>query len=63
MWGRITGREFPARLADEATAYLANMECDLIDEDDVLDEWLTTIADSPNPGPVRDEIRSLATIV
>ena len=32
------------------------------DEDDVLDEWLTTIADSPNPGPVRDEIRSLASI-
>jgi acetoin utilization protein AcuC len=62
MWGRITGQAFPERLSDEATAYLASMECDLIDEDDVLDEWLTTIADSPNPGPVRDEIRSLASI-
>jgi acetoin utilization protein AcuC len=62
MWGRITGREFPDRLSDEATEYLAKMECDLIDEDDVLDEWLTTLADAPNPGPVRDEIRVLAAI-
>ena len=35
------------------------MECDLIDDDDVEEAWLTTLADSPYPGPVRDEIRSL----
>ena len=59
MWGRITGQAFPERLPEEATEYLGNMECDLIDEDDVPDEWLTTLADTPYPGPVRDEIRSL----
>ena len=59
MWGRVTGQVFPARLPEEATAYLRNMECDLIDEDEVLEEWLTTLADTPYPGPVRNEIRSL----
>ena len=61
MWGRITGQVFPDRLPDEATAYLASMECDLVDEEDVRDEWLTTLADSPNPGPIRDAVRSLVT--
>ena len=59
MWGRISKRAFPARLPEEATDYLRNMECDLIDEDDVLEEWLTTLADTPCPGPIRDETRSL----
>jgi acetoin utilization protein AcuC len=59
MWGRISGREFPARLPDAAIDYLSAMECDLIDEDEVQDAWLTTLADSPNRGPVRDAIRSL----
>jgi acetoin utilization protein AcuC len=59
MWGRISGREFPERLPDEAIDYLTAMECDLIDEDEVQDAWLTTLADSPNRGPVRDAIRLL----
>ncbi len=59
MWGRISGRSFPDRLPPEATAYLRNMECDLVDDDDIREEWLTTLADTPYPGPVRDEIRSL----
>jgi len=62
MWGRISGREIPAVLPEEVTAYLAEMECDLIDEDDVDPAWLTTMADTPYPGPVRDEIKSLARI-
>jgi acetoin utilization protein AcuC len=59
MWGRISGREFPDRLPDEAIDYLSGMECDLIDEDEVQEAWLTTLADVPNRGPVRDAIRSL----
>jgi acetoin utilization protein AcuC len=59
MWGRITRREFPAKLPEAATEYLSRMECDLIDEDDVREQWLTTLADTPCPGPIRDEIRSL----
>ena len=63
MWGRISGREFPERLPEAAIQYLGNMECDLVDEEDVLDAWLTTLADCPNPGPVRDEIRSLVPLL
>ena len=60
--GRILA-QFPDRLPAEATDYLRSMECDLIDEDDVDDAWLTTMADSPYPGPIRDEIKSLANHV
>jgi acetoin utilization protein AcuC len=59
LWGRIAGKEIPERLGTEATAFMSRMECELIDEEDVEEEWLTTVADSPYPGPVRDEIRSL----
>jgi len=62
MWGRICGREIPVTLPEEATAYLAEIECDLIDEDDVDPAWLTTMADTPYPGPIRDEIKLLAQI-
>lgn len=59
MWGRISGQSMPERLPAEATAYLREMECDLIDEDDIEDAWLTTMADTAYPGPIRDEIKSL----
>ena len=59
MWGRISRREIPERLPAEATEYLRHMECDLLDDEDILEEWLTTIADTPRPGPVRDDVRAL----
>ena len=58
LWGRISGKPMPERLGPEAEAFMRSMECDLIDEEDVEEQWLTTIADTPYPGPVRDEIRS-----
>ncbi len=63
MWGRLAGYEMPDRLPPEAADYMADMECDLIDEDDVQQAWLTTMADSPYPGPVRDEITWLVANV
>jgi hypothetical protein len=36
------------------------MECDLIDEDEVEPEWLESLVDTRNDGPVRPEIESLA---
>lgn len=59
LWGRIAGKEIPERLDAEAIAFMRRMECDLIDDDDMEDQWLTTVADTPYPGPIRDEIRSL----
>ena len=63
MWGRISGQELPARLPPEACDFMSRMECDLIDDEDIEEQWLTTMADSPYPGPIRDEIKSLVTIV
>ena len=60
LWGYINGESMPARLPPEAEAFMRSMECDLIDEDEVEEAWLTTLADSPCPGPVRDEVVSVA---
>ena len=63
MWGRISGRDLPERLPPEVTEYMRGMECDLIDEEDVQESWLTTMADTPYPGPVRDEIELMVANV
>jgi acetoin utilization protein AcuC len=63
LWGRINGEDIPATLPAAAQAFLATMECDLVDEEDVEPAWLTTMADTPYPGPIRDEVRSIADTV
>ena len=60
LWGRLSGQEIPGKLPQPAIDLLHSMECDLVDEEDVDDSWFDTIADSPNPGPVRQSIASLA---
>jgi acetoin utilization protein AcuC len=60
MWGRLSGQQFPGQLPAAAVKLLQGMECDLIDEEDIEPEWLTTLVDSPNDGLVRGEIESLA---
>lgn len=59
MWGRICKKRIPDCLPVEAREFMARMECDLVDEDEVEEQWLTTMADTPYPGPIRDEIRSM----
>ena len=60
LWGRINGEMFPKTLPREATEMLSVMECDLVDEEDIDPAWLTSMVDSPYPGPVRDAIKSVA---
>ena len=60
LWGRISGQQIPDELPQQAVELLHGMECDLVDEDDVDMRWFNTIADSPNPGAVRDSVKSLA---
>jgi acetoin utilization protein AcuC len=60
LWGRINGEVFPETLPREATEMLSGMECDLVDDEDVDPAWLSSMADSPYPGPVRDAIKSMA---
>jgi acetoin utilization protein AcuC len=59
LWGRISGQEIPDSLPQQAIELLHGMECDLVDEEDVDASWYNTLADTPNPGPVRESVKSL----
>jgi len=59
LWGRLDGQEIPDVLPAEAEELLGSLSCDLIDEDEIVDTWLTTLADRPNAGPVRPEVAEL----
>ncbi len=59
LWARIAGHAVPDRLPNAALELLAGMECDLIDDEDIDEAWLTTIADSPDPGVVRPAVKSM----
>jgi acetoin utilization protein AcuC len=59
LWGRLSGRRIPAALPEAARAILARLQSDLIDDEDIRETWLTTLADEPNDAPARDEIRRL----
>lgn len=59
LWARLSGRAIPHDLPAPARAILASLTCDLVDEEDMRGEWLSTLADAPNRGPVRPEVRQL----
>jgi acetoin utilization protein AcuC len=61
LWGRLAGHDIPEALPPRAQLCLSDLQCDLIDEEDVRPEWLTTLADAPHEGPVRQEVRDLVT--
>jgi acetoin utilization protein AcuC len=63
LWGRLSGRAIPDVLPLEAQAFMQGLECDLVDEEDIRADWITTLADPTNTGPVRPEIVKLAEIV
>lgn len=60
LWGRLSGRPLPARLPTAATDLLRVLQCDLIEDDEIDPEWLSSLADAPRPGPVREDVRRLA---
>lgn len=60
LWARIAGHEVPQAAPPGARRILAGLKCDLIDDEDVRTEWLETLADAPNAGPVRPAILDLA---
>jgi acetoin utilization protein AcuC len=63
LWGTLKGYPMPSRLPAAAEAVLRGLETDLIDEEDVPEAWFTTLADAPNPGPVRPEVAALPPAV
>jgi acetoin utilization protein AcuC len=61
--GMLNGFEIPDRLPEQASALLHGLDCDLVDDDEIEEAWLTTLADAPRPGPVRPEVRALPAAV
>jgi acetoin utilization protein AcuC len=59
LWAHMCGRAIPAELPTSAQRVLAQLSCDLIDEDDRDPAWLTSIVDRGNPGPIRPRIHQL----
>jgi acetoin utilization protein AcuC len=59
LWGRLSGRGIPSQLPEAARSILGTLRCDLVDDEDMRDEWLTTLQDAPNQGAVRPQIAAL----
>ncbi|MDJ0918368.1 MAG: hypothetical protein QNJ05_11430 [Woeseiaceae bacterium] len=59
LWGSIAGFPIPDVLPPGARQRLAGMSCELVDEEDIDEAWLTDLADSPYPRLVRDAVLSL----
>ena len=60
LWALLSGFDIPPGLPESAQKLLTGLECDLVDDEDRRPEWLTTLADAPNEGAIRDEIRVIA---
>ena len=59
LWGRLSGRDIRATLPPQAGTILGSLACDLVDEDEIRPEWLSTLEDEPREGPIRDAVRKL----
>ncbi|MFM7346473.1 MAG: acetoin utilization protein AcuC, partial [Tagaea sp.] len=61
MWARIAGHESPERLPPEAEAILRALTWHRRKDQIRPEHWFTTLADDPREGPIRDEVRALAS--
>lgn len=59
LWARLSGRSIPATLPQPARAILASLSCDLVEDEDLRPEWLSTLADAPQAATVRPRIIEL----
>lgn len=48
LWGRLIGAPLPEPLPEAAQAVLARLDCDLVDDEDRLPRWMTSLADPPS---------------
>jgi len=62
LWARISGQTIPHELPQAVRSILSGLESDLVDEDDVEEQWLDQIADEPNEGEVRQQVRDAADV-
>ncbi|MGE5666677.1 MAG: acetoin utilization protein AcuC [Betaproteobacteria bacterium] len=59
LWGRLSQRAIPESLPAAGREILARLHCDLVDDEDVRPQWLTTLADTPIPATARAEVIAL----
>jgi len=59
IWGTLNGKPIPHRLPPEAEAGLRALRYDRAAGRNPPGHWMTTLLDTPRPGPVRAEIRQL----
>ena len=59
LWARLSGQKIPATLPEAARAVLAKLSCDLVDDEDVRPEWLSTLADPGFDAAVRLAVLAL----
>ncbi len=56
LWARLVGQKIPDRLSGQSQQILNTLECDLVDDDERCDEWLTSITDRPRAGTLRKQV-------
>lgn len=59
LWARIARYALPETLPEEARAVLETLSCDLVDDEDIDPDWLTSLVDPPNRGAIRAEFVAL----
>jgi len=63
VWATLIGADIPDRLPDDAQAVLRGLRWSRKAGRTPPDHWITTLADPPRPGPIRDDLRqSVATL-
>jgi len=60
IWGTLNGFDTPDALPSAAEIFLRSLRWNHKRGRTPPEHWFTTLADAPNPGPVRDDVRALA---
>jgi acetoin utilization protein AcuC len=60
LWAQMNGLVIPQHIPPQAQKVLEELSCDLIDQEDVDSEWLSSVADRGNPGLIRAACLTLA---
>ena len=60
LWAVLAGHDVNEPLVGEVAALFGGFDSDLVDEEDIIPAWRTTIADIPVETAVRPEVERLA---
>ena len=63
IWGVLNGIDPDVAVTEDAEAVLRGLTWNHSRGRNPPDRWFTTLADAPNPGPVREEVRDIARAV